>query len=105
MWLPLVFLPGAVLARLTITLHSGREVAGDCRLQRLAMCETCTARCAGAAPDLCRAAMARTLACAHTFAKQREIEDIQALIEDAGGKAMVVGFSSGGAVTLETAAG
>jgi pimeloyl-ACP methyl ester carboxylesterase len=38
------------------------------------------------------------------FAKQREIEDIQALIEDAGGKAMVVGFSSGGAVSLETAA-
>jgi pimeloyl-ACP methyl ester carboxylesterase len=38
------------------------------------------------------------------FAKQREIEDIQALIEDAGGKAMVVGFSSGGAITLETAA-
>jgi pimeloyl-ACP methyl ester carboxylesterase len=38
------------------------------------------------------------------FTKQREIEDIQALIEDAGGKAMVVGFSSGGAVTLETAA-
>jgi pimeloyl-ACP methyl ester carboxylesterase len=38
------------------------------------------------------------------FAKQREIEDVQALIEDAGGKAMVIGFSSGGAVTLETAA-
>ena len=38
------------------------------------------------------------------FTKAREIEDIQALVADAGGKAMVVGFSSGGAVTLETAA-
>ena len=38
------------------------------------------------------------------FSKQREIEDVQALIEDAGGKAMVIGFSSGGAVTLETTA-
>lgn len=39
-----------------------------------------------------------------TFAKELEIEDIQALIEDAGGTAMLVGFSSGGALTLETAA-
>lgn len=39
-----------------------------------------------------------------SFAKEREIEDIQALIEDAGGKAMLLGFSSGGAVALETAA-
>lgn len=39
-----------------------------------------------------------------TFAKEREIEDIQALIEDAGGHAMLVGFSSGGALTLETVA-
>jgi len=38
------------------------------------------------------------------FTKVREIEDIQALIEDAGGKAMLVGFSSGGADTLETTA-
>jgi pimeloyl-ACP methyl ester carboxylesterase len=38
------------------------------------------------------------------FTKVREIEDIQALIEDAGGEAMLVGFSSGGAVTLETTA-
>jgi len=38
------------------------------------------------------------------FTKAREIEDIQALVEDAGGEAMLVGFSSGGAVTLETAA-
>jgi pimeloyl-ACP methyl ester carboxylesterase len=38
------------------------------------------------------------------FAKEREIEDLQALIEDAGGKAMVFGISSGGAVVLETAA-
>jgi pimeloyl-ACP methyl ester carboxylesterase len=39
-----------------------------------------------------------------SFTKLREIEDIQALIEEAGGEAMLVGFSSGGAVTLETAA-
>jgi len=38
------------------------------------------------------------------FTKVREIEDIQALVADAGGEAMLVGFSSGGAVTLETAA-
>jgi pimeloyl-ACP methyl ester carboxylesterase len=38
------------------------------------------------------------------FAKEREIEDLQALVEDAGGKAMVLGFSSGSAVTLDTAA-
>jgi pimeloyl-ACP methyl ester carboxylesterase len=38
------------------------------------------------------------------FTKVREMEDIQALVEDAGGKAMLVGFSSGGAVTLETTA-
>lgn len=39
-----------------------------------------------------------------TFTKEREIEDIQALIDDAGGEAMLVGFSSGSAVALETAA-
>jgi pimeloyl-ACP methyl ester carboxylesterase len=39
-----------------------------------------------------------------SFIKEREIEDIQALIKDAGGEAMVVGFSSGGCVTLETTA-
>jgi pimeloyl-ACP methyl ester carboxylesterase len=38
------------------------------------------------------------------FTKVREIQDIQALVEEAGGEAMLVGFSSGGAVTLETAA-
>jgi pimeloyl-ACP methyl ester carboxylesterase len=38
------------------------------------------------------------------FTKVREIEDIQTLLEDAGGEAMLVGFSSGGAVALETAA-
>lgn len=38
------------------------------------------------------------------FTKVREIEDIQALVEEAGGEAMLVGFSSGGAVTLETTA-
>jgi pimeloyl-ACP methyl ester carboxylesterase len=38
------------------------------------------------------------------FARQREIEDLQALIEDAGGGAMLFGISSGGAVVLETAA-
>lgn len=38
------------------------------------------------------------------FAKEREIEDLQALVADAGGKAMVVGFSSGSALTLDAAA-
>jgi pimeloyl-ACP methyl ester carboxylesterase len=38
------------------------------------------------------------------FAKEREIEDLQALIEDAGGNAMVFGISSGSAVALDTAA-
>ena len=38
------------------------------------------------------------------FAREREIEDLQALIEDAGGKAMVFGISSGGVVTLDAAA-
>jgi pimeloyl-ACP methyl ester carboxylesterase len=37
------------------------------------------------------------------FAKEREIEDLQALVEDAGGKAMVLGFSSGSALVLDTA--
>ena len=39
-----------------------------------------------------------------SFTKEREIEDIQALVEEAGGEAMIVGFSSGGCVTLETTA-
>jgi pimeloyl-ACP methyl ester carboxylesterase len=38
------------------------------------------------------------------FIKQREIEDIQALVGDAGGVAMLFGISSGGAIALETAA-
>jgi pimeloyl-ACP methyl ester carboxylesterase len=38
------------------------------------------------------------------FAKEREIEDLQALVADAGGQAMVLGFSSGSAVALDTAA-
>jgi pimeloyl-ACP methyl ester carboxylesterase len=38
------------------------------------------------------------------FTKAREIEDVQALVEDAGGEAMVLGFSSGSSVTLDTAA-
>jgi pimeloyl-ACP methyl ester carboxylesterase len=38
------------------------------------------------------------------FTKAREIEDIQALVEDAGGQAMIFGISSGGAVTLEATA-
>jgi pimeloyl-ACP methyl ester carboxylesterase len=38
------------------------------------------------------------------FAKEREIEDLQALVKDAGGKAMVLGFSSGSALTLDAAA-
>jgi pimeloyl-ACP methyl ester carboxylesterase len=38
------------------------------------------------------------------FTKDREIEDIQALVADAGGHAMLFGISSGGAVALEAAA-
>lgn len=38
------------------------------------------------------------------FTKEREIEDLQALVEDAGGEARVLGFSSGSAVTLDAAA-
>lgn len=39
------------------------------------------------------------------YAPQREIEDLIAVIETAGGDAFVFGQSSGGALTLETAAG
>ena len=38
------------------------------------------------------------------FAKEREIEDLQALVEHAGGKAMVFGISSGAVLTLDAAA-
>src|SRR5687768_11945325 len=38
------------------------------------------------------------------YAKQREVEDLQALIEAAGGSAHVVGLSSGAALALEAAA-
>ena len=38
------------------------------------------------------------------FAKEREIEDLQALVEDAGGEAMVFGISSGAVLTLDAAA-
>ncbi|HEY8283794.1 MAG TPA: alpha/beta hydrolase [Chloroflexota bacterium] len=38
------------------------------------------------------------------FAKEREIEDLQALVEDAGGKAMILGFSSGAVLSLDAAA-
>jgi len=38
------------------------------------------------------------------FTKEREIEDVQALIKDACGQATIFGISSGGAVALETAA-
>jgi pimeloyl-ACP methyl ester carboxylesterase len=38
------------------------------------------------------------------FSRVREIEDVQALINEAGGEAMLFGISSGGAVALETAA-
>ena len=37
------------------------------------------------------------------FAKEREIEDLQALVEDAGGTAMVFGISSGAVVSLDAA--
>ena len=38
------------------------------------------------------------------FAKEREMEDLQALVEDAGGTAMVFGISSGAVVSLDAAA-
>src|SRR5258708_16716032 len=38
------------------------------------------------------------------FAKEREMEDLQALVEDAGGTAMVFGISSGGVVSLDAPA-
>ena len=38
------------------------------------------------------------------FAKEREIEDLQALVEAAGGKAMVFGISSGAVVSLDATA-
>ncbi|GCE14536.1 alpha/beta fold hydrolase [Tengunoibacter tsumagoiensis] len=38
------------------------------------------------------------------FAREREIEDLQALVEDAGGKAMVFGISSGAVLSLDAAA-
>src|SRR5258707_1636786 len=38
------------------------------------------------------------------FAKDREIEDLQALVKDAGGKAMVFGISSGAVLSLDTTA-
>ena len=38
------------------------------------------------------------------FAKEREIEDLQALVEDVGGTAMVFGLSSGAVVSLDAAA-
>jgi pimeloyl-ACP methyl ester carboxylesterase len=38
------------------------------------------------------------------FSKEREIEDLQALVEEAGGKAMIFGISSGAALALDTAA-
>src|SRR6266550_9046914 len=34
------------------------------------------------------------------FAREREIEDLQALVEDAGGTAMIFGISSGAVVSL-----
>lgn len=38
------------------------------------------------------------------FAKEREIEDLQALVEDAGGTAMIFGISSGAVVSLDATA-
>jgi dienelactone hydrolase len=37
------------------------------------------------------------------FKKEREIEDLQALLEDAGDQAMVFGISSGGVLSLDAA--
>lgn len=41
---------------------------------------------------------------ADTYSPEREVEDVAALIQAAGGRACVVGFSSGGALALLTAA-
>ena len=38
------------------------------------------------------------------YAVEREVQDIQALVEDAGGSAFAFGHSSGGALALEAAA-
>jgi pimeloyl-ACP methyl ester carboxylesterase len=38
------------------------------------------------------------------FTREREIEDLQALVKDAGGESMVFGISSGGVVSLDAAA-
>jgi pimeloyl-ACP methyl ester carboxylesterase len=38
------------------------------------------------------------------YAVEREVEDLQALIEEAGGSVFLVGHSSGGALVIETAA-
>src|SRR5438046_8464264 len=38
------------------------------------------------------------------FAKEREMEDLQALVEDAGGQALVFGISSGAVLSLDSAA-
>src|SRR5262249_20957949 len=38
------------------------------------------------------------------FSREREIEDLQALIEDAGGQARVFGISSGGVLSLDATA-
>jgi len=38
------------------------------------------------------------------FARKREIEDLQALVEDAGDEAMICGISSGGVLSLDAAA-
>ena len=38
------------------------------------------------------------------YAREREVEDIAALIQEAGGSASIVGLSSGGALALEAAA-
>jgi pimeloyl-ACP methyl ester carboxylesterase len=41
---------------------------------------------------------------AQPYSKEREVEDIEALIEEAGGSAFLLGLSSGGALALEAAA-
>ena len=38
------------------------------------------------------------------FAREREMEDLQALVEDAGGEAMIFGLSSGAVLSLDAAA-
>ena len=82
---PLVLVGGAFSSRAT-----GAAVAGDLGSAFTVYCYDRRGR--GDSPDQ------------PEYAPEREIEDLTAVIEAAGGDAFVFGQSSGGALTLETAA-